>query len=225
MKLMILAAGRGTRMRPLTDQIPKPLLPVAGQPLLFHHLRRAARAELREVVINLAYRGGAIRAAVGDGQAFGLTVHYSDEGEHALETGGGIARALPLLGPAPFIVLNGDVWTDYPLERLALPEGDLARLILVDNPAHHPRGDFHLDAAGRVHPDGAPLLTFAGIGIYHPSLFATVPDGAFPLAPVLRSAMETGRVSGTHHRGLWVDVGTPERLTALEQLLADQKFR
>jgi len=225
MKLMILAAGRGTRMRPLTDQLPKPLLPVAGQPLLFHHLQRAARAGLREVVINLAYRGGAIREAVGDGQAFGLSVRYSDEGEHALETGGGIARALPLLGPEPFIVLNGDVWTDHPLDRLVLPEGDLAHLLLVDNPAHHLRGDFHLDAAGRVHSDGAPLLTFAGLGVYHPALFAGAPDGAFPLAPVLRNAMETGRVSGAHHRGLWVDVGTPERLTALEQRLTDQKSR
>jgi MurNAc alpha-1-phosphate uridylyltransferase len=222
---MILAAGRGTRMRPLTDQVPKPLLPVAGKPLLFHHLARAAQAGLREVVINLAYRGAAIRAAVGDGRAFGLAVRYSDEGEHALETGGGIAHALPLLGPAPFIVLNGDVWTDYPLERLALPEGDLAHLILVDNPAHHLRGDFHLDAAGRVHPDGAPRLTFAGIGIYHPALFAAAPGVAFPLAPVLRRAMDVGQVRGTHHRGLWVDVGTPERLTALERLLADQKSR
>ncbi|MGB2941960.1 MAG: nucleotidyltransferase family protein [Candidatus Macondimonas sp.] len=225
MKLMILAAGRGTRMRPLTDQLPKPLLPVAGQPLLFHHLMRAAEAGFHDVVINLAYRGAAIRAAVGDGQAFGLTVRYSDEGEHALETGGGIARALPLLGPEPFIVLNGDVWTDYALERLALPEVDLAHLILVDNPAHHVRGDFHLDAAGRVHPHGAPLLTFAGLGVYHPALFAGAPDGAFPLAPLLRNAMDAGRVSGAHHRGLWVDVGTPERLTALEHLLADQKSR
>lgn len=222
---MILAAGRGTRMRPLTDQMPKPLLPVAGRPLLFHHLMHAARAGFHDVVINLAYRGAAIRAAVGDGRAFGVTVRYSDEGEQALETGGGIARALPLLESAPFIVLNGDVWTDFPLEQLALPPGDLAHLILVDNAAHHPHGDFHLDAAGRVHPDGAPLLTFAGLGVYHPALFAAAPDGAFPLAPVLRSAMGAGRVSGTHHRGLCVDVGTPERLRALEQLLADQKSR
>ncbi|HBG30789.1 MAG TPA: mannose-1-phosphate guanylyltransferase [Gammaproteobacteria bacterium] len=223
MKLMILAAGRGTRMRHLTDQLPKPMLPVGGKPLLFHHLERAAQAGLSEVVINLAYRGEAIRAAVGDGRAFGLEVRYSDEGLHALETGGGIARALPLLGPGPFTVINGDVWTDYPLGQDRLPDGDLAHLVLVDNPAHHPEGDFQLDASGRVQNEGADRLTFAGIGIYHPDLFEGAPSGAFALASLLRPAMAAGHVSGPRHTGAWVDVGTPERLAALDRALKDPK--
>lgn len=225
MKLMILAAGRGTRMRPLTDHTPKPLLPVGGQPLLFHHLERAAEAGFREVVINLAHLGAMIRAAVGDGSAFGLAVRYSDEGDQALETGGGIARALPLLGREPFVVLNGDVWCDCPLGALSLSPGDLAHLVLVDNPAQHPQGDFHLDASGRMQFDGAHRLTFAGLGVYHPALFDSAPAGAFPLAPLLRAAMADGRVGGTHHRGVWVDVGTPERLRALDRALRDQTPR
>ncbi|MFZ5532357.1 MAG: N-acetylmuramate alpha-1-phosphate uridylyltransferase MurU [Pseudomonadota bacterium] len=225
MKLMILAAGRGTRMRPLTDHTPKPLLPVGGKPLLFHHLERAAAAGVREVVINLAHLGPMIRTAVGDGSAFGLAVRYSDEGDQALETGGGIARALPLLGTGAFIVLNGDVWTDYPLGALSLPPGDLAHLVLVDNPAHNPQGDFHLDASGRVQAEGDHRLTFAGLGVYHPALFDHAPAGAFPLAPLLRAAMAAGRVGGTHHHGIWVDVGTPERLTALDQSLRDRALR
>ena len=222
---MILAAGRGTRMRPLTDHTPKPLLPVGGKPLLFHQLERAAEAGLREVVINLAHLGPMIRAAVGDGSAFGLAVRYSDEGDQALETGGGIARALPLLGPDAFIVLNGDVWTDHPLGALTLPPGDLAHLVLVDNPAHHRQGDFHLDGSGRVRAEGANRLTFAGLGVYHPALFDRAPAGAFPLAPLLRAAMAAGRVGGTHHRGVWVDVGTPERLMALDLTLRDRAPR
>lgn len=222
---MILAAGRGTRMRPLTDHTPKPLLSVGGRPLLFHHLARAAEAGFREVVINLAHRGAMIRAAVGDGSAFGLAVRYSDEGDQALETGGGIARALPLLGADPFVVLNGDVWCDCPLGALSLPAGDLAHLVLVDNPAHHPQGDFHLDASGRVQSDGAHRLTFAGLGVYHPAIFDSAPAGAFPLAPLLRAAMADGRVGGTHHRGVWVDVGTPERLRVLDRALRDQAHR
>jgi len=222
---MILAAGRGTRMRPLTDHTPKPLLPVGGKPLLFHHLERAAAAGVREVVINLAHLGAMIRAAVGDGSAFGLAVRYSDEGDQALETGGGIARALPLLGSEPFVVLNGDVWTDYPLGALTLPPGDLAHLVLVDNPDHHPQGDFHLDGSGRVQAEGGTRLTFAGLGVYHPALFDRAPAGAFPLAPLLRAAMAAGRVSGTHHRGVWVDVGTPERLMALDRSLRDRAPR
>mgnify|MGYP005814748465 CR=1 FL=1 len=222
---MILAAGRGTRMRPLTDHTPKPLLPVGGRPLLFHHLECAAAAGFREVVINLAHLGPMIRAAVGDGSAFGLAVRYSDEGDQALETGGGIARALPLLGSEPFVVLNGDVWIDHPLGALTLPPGDLAYLVLVDNPDHHPQGDFHLDESGRVRIEGDRRLTFAGLGVYHPALFEHAPAGAFPLAPLLRAAMVAGRSSGTHHRGVWVDVGTPERLKALDRSLRDRRLR
>jgi MurNAc alpha-1-phosphate uridylyltransferase len=214
---MILAAGRGERMRPLTDRIPKPLLEAGGRPLIGHHLAALALAGVREVVVNHAHLGAQIERALGDGAAFGLRIRYSPE-EVALETGGGIFRALPLLGPAPFIVVNGDIWTDFDLARLRLAVGDLAHLVMVDNPAHHPAGDFAL-AGGRIRAEGGPKLTFSGIGAYHPALFDGCAPGRFPLAPLLRAAMAAGRVSGEHHTGRWIDVGTPERLAALDREL------
>ncbi|MEQ5801044.1 N-acetylmuramate alpha-1-phosphate uridylyltransferase MurU [Halomonas sp. H10-9-1] len=216
MKAMILAAGLGTRMRPLTDHCPKPLLPVGGRPLIVHHLGRLRAAGITEVVINVSYRAEQIIAALGDGAGHGVSIAWSREAT-PLETGGGIRQALPLLGAAPFLLVNGDVWCDLdPATLPALSDGDLARLVLVDNPDHHPAGDFHLDAAGRLHAGGEPRLTYAGIGLLDPALVAAEPQGAFALAPLLRRAMAEGRVAGHHYRGRWVDVGTPERLRALD---------
>ena len=213
---MILAAGRGERMRPLTDRTPKPLLPVAGKPLIVWHLERLARAGLVRIVINLAYLGEHIEALLGDGEAWGLEIRYSSEPPGALETAGGIAQALPLLGDEPFLVVNGDIYCDFDFAGLpALGAGDLAHLVLVDNPAHHRQGDFALDS-NRVANDGQ-RLTFAGIGVYRPQLFAAIAAGErATLAPLLTQAIGAGRVSGQIHRGRWVDVGTPERLAALD---------
>lgn len=217
MKAMILAAGRGNRMRPLTDHTPKPLLAAGGKPLIVHHIERLAAAGMRDLVINHAHLGAQIESALGDGVRFSVRIRYSPEGE-ALETGGGIFRALPLLGPDPFLVVNGDVWTDIDLGGLSLEEGDLAQLVLVENPPHHPRGDFAL-AQGRVCAEGEPRYTFSGIGVYRPELFAGCEPGAFPLAPLLRRAMEAGRVGGQLHAGRWFDIGTPQRLDELDQML------
>lgn len=219
MKAFVLAAGRGERMRPLTDHTPKPLLPVAGKPLIAWHLEKLAAAGVREVVINLGWLGARIPQALGDGARFGLSLRYSDEGWPALETGGGIVRALPLLGSAPFLLVNGDVWTDADLGALVrrgLRDGEQAHLLLVPNPPQHPRGDFALHADGRVADDAEPRLTYSGIGLLHPRLFEGRSEGAFPLAPLLRNAMAAGAVTGHCHAGRWVDVGTPERLAALE---------
>jgi N-acetyl-alpha-D-muramate 1-phosphate uridylyltransferase len=216
-KAMILAAGRGERMRPLTDHTPKPLLEAGGRPLIGHHLTALAKAGVREVVVNHAHLGAQIEAALGDGAAYGLRLRYSPEAV-ALETGGGIFRALPILGPDPFVVVNGDVWTDFDLGDLGLAESDLAHLVLVDNPVHHPAGDFVLEG-DRVRDADGPRLTFSGIGVYRPALFDGCTAGRFPLAPLLRTAMAAGRVSGEHYRGRWVDVGTPERLAALDREL------
>jgi MurNAc alpha-1-phosphate uridylyltransferase len=217
---MILAAGRGERMRPLTDRLPKPLLSVGGKPLIAWHLQRLAAAGIRDIVINHAWLGHEIERALGDGSEHGVRIRYSPEAT-ALETAGGIAQALPLLGDAPFLVVNGDVWCDWDPARASglardLPEGG-AWLLLVDNPVQHPAGDFHLAADGRVHTQGEPRLTFAGIGVYHPSLFADVVRGtAAPLAPLLRQAMDRGHVRGARHQGRWTDVGTPQRLADLD---------
>jgi MurNAc alpha-1-phosphate uridylyltransferase len=226
MKAMILAAGRGQRMRPLTDHTPKPLLPVAGQPLIVWHLIRLAKAGIRDVVINHAWLGEQIEAALGDGKAWGVSIQYSPEST-ALETAGGIARALPLLGPDPFLVINGDIWCDWPLERAfewAHPPAQTrdwrAHLVLVPNPSHHPQGDFAIDPQGYLSPDSQPCLTYAGLGIYHPSLFAQVSaNKPSALAPVLRQAMAAGHITGERHTGHWMDIGTIERLKALEQQL------
>lgn len=220
MRAMILAAGRGERMRPLTDALPKPLLPVAGKPLIVHHIERLAGCGIRRLVINRAHLGGMIEARLGDGSAWGVEIRYSSE-ETALETGGGIFHALPLLGERPFLVINGDIWCDYDLRRPRLEEGMLAHLVLVANPPHHPRGDFVLRGS-RVEAAGEPRLTFSGIGLYHPRLFAACRPGAFPLAPLLREAMAQGAVSGEHYGGRWIDVGTPERLADLEALLVGE---
>jgi MurNAc alpha-1-phosphate uridylyltransferase len=218
MRAMILAAGLGTRMRPLTDDLPKPLLMAGGRPLLEYHLRALVRAGIRRVVINHSRQGRKIEAACGDGAAFGLCIEYSPEGESPLDTGGGIRRALPLLGPEPFAVVNGDIWTDFDFAALPWRPAGLAHLVLVANPAHHPRGDFALDR-GRVREAGAELLTYSGIAVFSPELFRDCPDGAFPLAPLLRGAIRNGQVSGQRHDGRWIDVGTPERLGELDELL------
>ena len=216
MKAMILAAGRGVRMRPLTDTTPKSLLAAGGKPLIAWQLEKLARAGFAEVVINHAHLGHLIEAALGDGSRFGLSIRYSPELE-ALETAGGIALALPLLGAEPFLVVNADIYSDYDYSMLpGLPlEDRLAHLVLVDNPAQHPRGDFALEA-GRAREAGRHMLTFSGIGVYAPRLFGGIPPGAkIPLAPLLRKAMGADRVSGEHYRGRWHDVGTAERLDAL----------
>ncbi len=216
MKAMILAAGRGERMRPLTDQTPKPLLEVGGKPLIQYHIEALVHAGFDELVINVAHLGEQIRARFGDGAEFSTRIHYSKEPEGALETGGGIFQALPLLGEGPFAVVNGDVWTDYPFERLRQVDLDLAHLVLVDNPPQHPDGDFALQGQA-VRNTGQPRWTFSGIGLYRADLFAACAPGRFPLAPLLRAAMDAGKVSGEHYAGAWSDVGTPERLQALDQ--------
>ena len=217
---MILAAGRGERMRPLTDCTPKPLLPVAGQPLIEHHIEALARAGFKELVINHAHLGEQIEEALGNGQRWGITILYSPESTGALETGGGIFNALPLLGDDPFVVINGDIWTDYDLTCLRVPEHKLAHLILVDNPAHNPEGDFLLSNDGLCSEGAGNCLTYSGIGVYQPAFFADCKPGAFPLAPVLKTAMAHGRVSGEYYTGKWVDVGTPQRLEALNTALS-----
>jgi MurNAc alpha-1-phosphate uridylyltransferase len=217
MKAMILAAGRGVRMRPLTDTRPKPLLAVGGKPLIVWQLERLARAGITEAVINHAHLGQMIETELGDGSRFGLAIRYSPEPE-ALETAGGIALALPLLGAAPFLVINADIYCDYDFAALTgLDLQDrLAHLVLVDNPAQHPRGDFALQG-GLVRETGEHLLTFGGIGVYAPRLFGGIPhQGKVPLAPLLRKAMAADRVSGEHFRGRWHDIGTAERLQALD---------
>jgi MurNAc alpha-1-phosphate uridylyltransferase len=215
---MILAAGRGERMRPLTLSRPKPLLEVGGRALIDHHVAALAASGFRSIVINLSWLGTQIRAHLGDGAAFGVAIEYSDEGPEPLETGGGIYRALPLLGADPFVVVNGDVWTDYPYRDLRdrLADGDLAHLVLVPNPVHHPDGDFVL-AADRVVETTGERLTFSGIGVYRPELFAGLADGIFRLAPLVRAAARNNRVSAEQYSGAWYDIGTPERLETLNQ--------
>lgn len=216
MKAMILAAGRGERLRPLTDMMPKPLLPARGKPLIVWHVEALARAGVREIVINLSWMGEAIRAALGDGRQWQVAIQYSDEGPTALETGGGIFHALPLLGTQPFLLVNGDTFTDIDLGRLRLTPGALAQLVLVPNPEHHPQGDFAL-AAGLLSEQGAPRYTYSGVGIYDPALFAGCQPGKFPLLPLLRRAIALQRLYGELHRGLWSDVGTAQRLAALNE--------
>ncbi len=220
MRAMILAAGRGTRMRPLTDHTPKPLLQVGGKALIVWHLERLAAAGVRDVVVNLAWLGEQIRDALGDGGRWGLRLRYSPEGEQGLETGGGIHRALALLGPEPFLVVNGDVWTDMDYTALLRVPVGLAHLVLVPNPDHNPQGDFGL-RQGQV-SSAAPddrRHTFSGVGVYRPALFAGCRPGSFPLAPLLRQAADEGKVSGQLHTGCWCDVGTPERLQLLDEKL------
>lgn len=226
-RAMILAAGKGERMRPLTDARPKPMLPVAGTPLIEYHLERLGAAGVREFVINLGWHGEQIRTAIGDGARWGVTVRYSEEGWPALESGGGILHALPLLGSAPFIVVNGDVYADYPWTSLVerarqLPPGDVAHLVLVPNPAHNPNGDFVLDR-GRVTNEGGARLTFSGLSVHTAGFFAGCAPGHFPLLPLWRRHAGAGRVGGELFTGRWSDVGTPQRLADLESVLAATK--
>jgi len=232
MPVMILAAGRGERMRPLTDATPKPLLRAGGKPLIVWHLERLAAAGFRKVVINHAHLGAQIEAALGDGRAFGLSIHYSAEPPGALETAGGIAAALPLLGEAPFLVVNGDIWCDWDFRRAYAINTRHAHLVFVDNPPQHAGGDFRLDDQ-LVHPAGSGLevhsaatqrrdtLTYAGIGVFAPDFFVAVPHGAaMKLRPLLDAAIDQGHVTGERHAGRWVDVGNPQRLTELDQELS-----
>jgi len=227
MRAMILAAGRGERMRPLTDRTPKPLLPAGGKPLIVWHVERLVAAGLRDIVVNHAWLGEQIEAALGDGARYGARIRYSPE-HPALETAGGIARALPLLGDGPFLTINGDIWCDWDpgAARAAAARLDggqcRAWLLLVDNPEHHPQGDFGLDRDGRLTLAGQDRLTFAGIGIYRAGFFAGLPAGPAPLAPLLRAAIARGDILGEHYRGAWTDVGTPQRLARLDAELASR---
>jgi MurNAc alpha-1-phosphate uridylyltransferase len=225
MKAMILAAGLGTRMRPLTDHMPKPLLPVGGKPLIVWHVENLVRAGFTDIVINTAWLGVQLEQALGDGAAFGAHIAWSHEGE-PLETAGGIIKALPLLGSQPFLLVNGDIWLRYDFAHLRSSYAHMqkrAHLVLVGNPGHNPKGDFALD--GRmfsgvectVRNEGEPRFTFAGVSVLHPQLFAGLPQGKRPLAPLLRAAITEEQVTGEYFAGPWVDVGTPERLTELDQ--------
>lgn len=226
MRAMILAAGRGERMRPLTDHCPKPLLPAADKPLIVYHLERLAAAGFKDIVINHAHLGDQLVAALGDGARWELSITWSPEPVGALETAGGICQALPQLdagNDAPFLVINGDIYCDWPIQQIQINDADLAHLILVDNPPQHPTGDFVLhkdrvtDKPADSTTNSAHTRTFAGIGFYRPSLFTNLVAGeGAKLAPLLRAAMTQGRVSGEHHPGRWEDVGTPERLALLD---------
>lgn len=218
MKTMLLAAGLGARMRPLTDHTPKPLLPVGGRPLIEHHLLRLAAAGFVDVVINIAHLGEQIEACLGDGSRLGVSIRYSREAQ-PLETGGGIFRALPLLGSEPFLVLNGDVWTDFPLQRLREVQPRRAHLVMVDNPGHLTHGDFYRQADGTLSEQGSgSKLTYSGIAVFHPDLFAGCSDGVFPLRPLFVRAMQDQLLTSEHYRGQWLDVGTPERLQQADVL-------
>ena len=227
MRAMILAAGRGERMRPLTDTCPKPLLPVAGRPLIAWRIAALAAAGIREIVINHAHLGTMIEQALGDGARWGVSIAYSRE-PHALETAGGIANALALLGSSPFLVVNGDIWCDFDFRRCATITAQmraadlLAWCVMVDNPAHHPAGDFGVDR-GMLSLDAKPRRTFSGIGVYEPALFAPIAAGSrAPLAPLLRAAISQGRAGAEYHAGRWTDVGTVERLAELDAQLRSE---
>ncbi len=216
---MILAAGRGERLRPLTENTPKALVEVRGRSLLERHLDRLADAGTETAVINLGWLGDQIAERIGSGRAFGLDVIYSPEGDNILETGGGIHRALPLLGPDPFLVVNADIYTDMPLPPAGLAEADMGHLVLVPRPAHKERGDFDL-VDGRVRDSDDAAYTFSGVAIYRPEFFEGCEPGRFPLAPMLRAAARAGHLAGSVYRGLWEDVGTPERLADLNRPLS-----
>jgi N-acetyl-alpha-D-muramate 1-phosphate uridylyltransferase len=214
-RAMLLAAGRGERMRPLTDSVPKPLVPVGGKPLIAWHLLALARAGIHEVIINLSWLGGQVRASLGDGRAYGVSLIYSDEGPKPLETGGGIFRVVPLLGPGPFLVVNADIWTDIDFAPLALEPAAHARLLLIENPPHHPRGDFGLEGDLVVNRE-RDRYTYSGVGLYRPEFFHGCTAGGFPLLPLLNRAIDAGLVRAQLHRGEWCDVGTMERLAELQ---------
>ncbi|MBD5073238.1 NTP transferase domain-containing protein [Xanthomonas citri pv. citri] len=234
MKALIFAAGVGERMRPLTEHTPKPLLSVGGAPLIVWHLRKLAALGVDEAVINTSWLAEQFPQLLGDGSAYGLRLTYSYEGTTPLETGGGMLHALPLLGDAPFLLINGDIWTDFDFSRLSHAPKGLAELVLVDRPSYAARADFALDADGKVRVDLPATLTYSGIGMYRPALLrdwqsvnGPLPEQVgtaprFALAPILRAKMAQGLIDGIHHPGRWTDVGTPQRLAALDaQLLGD----
>lgn len=216
---MILAAGRGERMRPLTDRMPKPLLPVADKPLIEHTINQLVSAGFTDIVINHARFGQQIEDKLGNGKDFGAVIAYSAEGDEPLETAGGIINALPLLGKSVFLVVNGDIATDFPFAGLKNMTVDRAHLVLVDNPAHHKDGDFGLDRTGRITENDELRLTFSGIGLYHPDLFSNTLPGKSKLAPLLREAIKENKVTGQYYSGFWMDIGTPERLQELDKRL------
>ncbi len=211
MKAMILAAGRGERLRPLTDKTPKPLLEVQGKPLIVHHLERLRDAGITHIVINTSWLAEQIQSALGDGTAHGVSIQYSYEGPEPLETGGGIFKALPLLGREPFLVVNGDILTDFPFETLKhrLKADFLAHLVMVPNPQHHPQGDFHLSPVGHLRLEGEPKLTYSGIGVYKAGFFKECRAGKFALLPLFQDAMRQEALSGERYPGAWSDVGRP----------------
>jgi N-acetyl-alpha-D-muramate 1-phosphate uridylyltransferase len=227
---LIFAAGLGERMRPLTDHTPKPLLEVRGKPLVVWHLEKLAALGVHYVVMNTSHLADQFPEVLGDGSQWGLRIRYAYEGPIPLETGGGMLNALPLLGPEPFIAINGDIWTDADFSTLPAEPAGVAHLMLVDNPDHHPKGDFALDQQGLVHNDGETRLTFSGVGVYRRELLDNwrdvIGDSAealakpprFKLAPLLRLAISRGAITGTHYRGVWTDVGTPERLASLNTI-------
>jgi len=223
MRAMILAAGRGERLRPLTDSVPKPLVDLGGKPLIEYHLESLAQAGFREIVINQGHLGGELPEVLGDGRRWGIHIHWSDEQPQALETGGGIFKALPLLGTGPFLVVNGDVWTNYPFADLRAVKCDRAHLVMVANPEHNPSGDFALVGA-RLREDGPVKHTFSGIGVYHPRLFDGCRPGKFSVVPLLRAAMRDHLVTGELFTGAWDDIGTPERLEALRRAFQTGRF-
>jgi N-acetyl-alpha-D-muramate 1-phosphate uridylyltransferase len=224
-KAMILAAGRGLRLRPLTDKTPKPLILVAKQPLIVHQVLKLAKIGIKEIVINVSYQAKQIIDTLGDGQAYGVKIEYSFE-PTALETGGGICQALSILGSNPFIVISADIWTDFPLKQLithSLNSFALAHLILVDNPSFHPQGDFHLTPSGLLNLDDASSkFTFASLGIYHPALFQGK-SGAFPLSSILYEYIAQKKITGEHYKGLWFNIGTPTELERLTKHLKQKK--
>jgi len=218
MKVMILAAGRGERMRPLTDHTPKPLLRVAGKAIIEHTINQLVSAGFNDIIINHAHLGQQMEDHLGNGRQYGASIHYSPEGKQGLETAGGIINALPLLGDEVFLVVNGDIATDFPFVELKSLTVDLAHLVLVDNPEHHPQGDFGLDITGKVTLNCTEKFTFSGIGLYRPELFSNIPAGNSKLGPLLRQAISNQRVTGQKFAGFWMDIGTPERLQELDFL-------
>ncbi len=221
---MILAAGRGERMRPLTNTTPKPLLVAGGKPIIQHTIEQLVSAGFTEIVINIAHLGQQIQHTLGNGQQLGASIAYSDEDETALETAGGIINALPLLGDNPFLVVNGDIANDYDFSQLNNKTIDLAHLVLIPNPEHHPEGDFQLLKNGMTTVQGESKLTFSGIGLYDPKLFANTQPGKTKLAPLLRSAMIDNKVTGEKFEGFWMDIGTPERLQELDKRYLENRI-
>ncbi len=218
-RALIFAAGRGERMRPLTDTVPKPLLTVRGKPMIVRHIEALARAGVSEIVVNTSHLATKFRDALADGSPWNVRIRYSYEGPQPLDSGGGMLRALPFLGHDPFIAVNGDIVTDFDFSTLPREPDGVAHLVVVDNPPHHPYGDFVL-RDGRLHDEPSPRLTFAGIGVYRPSLLDGRSGGTFSMVPILREAMRRGEVAGEHYRGAWSDVGTPQRLAEINGVLS-----